>query len=104
MLYGGQPREPVAGGAYLGPTLVEADNPALAIVQEEVFGPVLAIQTADDADHALALANSTRYGLAAALWTSDLTTAGRLSRRLRAGTVWVNSFDRSSTGDAVRRD
>jgi acyl-CoA reductase-like NAD-dependent aldehyde dehydrogenase len=57
---------------------------------------VLAIQTADDADHALALANSTRYGLAAALWTSDLTTAGRMARRLRAGTVWVNSFDRSS--------
>ena len=96
VLYGGQPSEPVAGGAYLGPTLVEADDPALAIVQEEVFGPVLAIQTADDPDHALALANSTRYGLAAALWTSDLTTAGRISRRLRAGTVWVNSFDRSS--------
>ena len=96
VLYGGQPAEPVAGGAYLGPTLVEADDPALAIVQDEVFGPVLAIQTADDADHALALANSTRYGLAAGLWTSDLTTAGRMARRLRAGTVWVNSFDRSS--------
>ena len=96
ILYGGQPAEPVAGGAYLGPTLVEADDPALAIVQDEVFGPVLAIQTADDADHALALANSTRYGLAAGLWTSDLTTAGRMARRLRAGTVWVNSFDRSS--------
>jgi acyl-CoA reductase-like NAD-dependent aldehyde dehydrogenase len=96
VLYGGQPAEPVAGGAYLGPTLVEADDPALAIVQDEVFGPVLAIQTADDAEHALVLANSTRYGLAAALWTSDLTTAGRMARRLRAGTVWVNSFDRSS--------
>ena len=96
VLFGGEPAAPVAGGAYLGPTLVQADDPALAIVQEEVFGPVLAIQTARDADHALALANATRYGLAAALWTSDLTTAGRLARRLRAGTVWVNSFDRSS--------
>jgi acyl-CoA reductase-like NAD-dependent aldehyde dehydrogenase len=96
VLFGGEPASPVAGGAYLGPTLVQADDPALAIVQEEVFGPVLAIQTARDADHALALANGTRYGLAAALWTSDLTTAGRLARRLRAGTVWVNSFDRSS--------
>jgi acyl-CoA reductase-like NAD-dependent aldehyde dehydrogenase len=96
VLFGGEPATPVAGGAYLGPTLVQADDPALAIVQEEVFGPVLAIQSARDADHALALANATRYGLAAALWTSDLTTAGRLARRLRAGTVWVNSFDRSS--------
>jgi gamma-glutamyl-gamma-aminobutyraldehyde dehydrogenase/4-guanidinobutyraldehyde dehydrogenase/NAD-dependent aldehyde dehydrogenase len=96
VLFGGERATPVAGGAYLGPTLVAADDPEMPIVQEEVFGPVLAIQTADDADHALALANATRYGLAAAVWTSNLTTAGRLARRLRAGTVWVNSFDRSS--------
>jgi gamma-glutamyl-gamma-aminobutyraldehyde dehydrogenase len=96
VLFGGEPTAPVAGGAYLGPTLVQAERATLPIVQEEVFGPVLAIQTADDADHALALANATRYGLAAAVWTSDLTSAGRLARRLRAGTVWVNSFDRSS--------
>jgi acyl-CoA reductase-like NAD-dependent aldehyde dehydrogenase len=96
VLFGGEPAAPVAGGAYLGPTLVQAERATLPIVQEEVFGPVLTIQTADDADHALALANATRYGLAAAVWTSDLTSAGRLARRLRAGTVWINSFDRSS--------
>ncbi len=84
------------GGAYMGPTLIETEDRGDPIVTEEVFGPVLVIQTADDVDHALALANDTRYGLAAALWTSDLRTAGRLARRLRAGTVWVNTFDASS--------
>jgi len=57
---------------------------------------VLVIQTAEDSEHALKLANDTRYGLAAALWTSDMRTAGRLARRLRAGTVWVNTFDAAS--------
>jgi gamma-glutamyl-gamma-aminobutyraldehyde dehydrogenase/4-guanidinobutyraldehyde dehydrogenase/NAD-dependent aldehyde dehydrogenase len=90
---GGGRVHPVAGGAYMEPTLIEVAAASLPIVQEEVFGPVLVIQTAAGADEALTLANDTRYGLAAAIWTSDLRTAGRLARRLRAGTVWVNSFD-----------
>jgi gamma-glutamyl-gamma-aminobutyraldehyde dehydrogenase/4-guanidinobutyraldehyde dehydrogenase/NAD-dependent aldehyde dehydrogenase len=96
VLTGGERAEPVPGGAYMQPTLIETDDRRDPIVTEEVFGPVLVIQTADDVDHALELANDTRYGLAAALWTSDLRTAGRLARRLRAGTVWVNTFDASS--------
>ena len=96
VLTGGSAVEPVPGGAYMEPTLIEVDSPDLEVVQEEVFGPVLVIQEADDVADALRLANGTPYGLAAALWTSDLRTAGRLARRLRAGTVWVNTFDASS--------
>ena len=96
VLAGGGRVSPVPGGAYMEPTLIETDDPGLPVVQDEVFGPVLVIQAADDVEHALSLANHTRYGLAAAIWTSDITTAGRLARRLRAGTVWVNTFDAAS--------
>jgi len=96
LLVGGARAEPVPGGAYMVPTVLEALDPADPIVQEEVFGPVLAIQEADDAEHAIALANGTAYGLAAAVWSSNITTAHRVARRLRAGTVWINTFDVSS--------
>ena len=96
LLVGGGRAEPVPGGAYMEPTVLEALDPADPIVQEEVFGPVLAIQQADDAEHAVALANGTGYGLAAAVWSSNITTAHRVARRLRAGTVWINTFDVSS--------
>ena len=96
VLVGGERAAPVPGGAYMLPTVIEAPDPAGAIVQEEVFGPVLAIQRADDVEHAIALANGTGYGLAAAVWSSNVSTAHRVARRLRAGTVWVNTFDISS--------
>ena len=96
VLVGGERAQPVTGGAYMLPTVIEAPDPAGAIVQEEVFGPVLAIQRADDVEHAIALANGTGYGLAAAVWSSNVSTAHRVARRLRAGTVWVNTFDISS--------
>ena len=96
LLVGGSRADPVPGGAYMEPTVLEALDPADPIVQEEVFGPVLAIQQADDAEHAVALANGTGYGLAAAVWSSNITTAHRVARRLRAGTVWINTFDVSS--------
>jgi acyl-CoA reductase-like NAD-dependent aldehyde dehydrogenase len=96
VLVGGERAQPIPGGAYMLPTVIEAPDPTDAIVQEEVFGPVLAIQRADDVEQAIALANGTGYGLAAAVWSSNVSTAHRVARRLRAGTVWVNTFDISS--------
>jgi acyl-CoA reductase-like NAD-dependent aldehyde dehydrogenase len=96
VLVGGQRAHPVPGGSYLYPTIIDAPDPSDAIVQEEVFGPVLTIQEADGLEAAVALANGTRYGLAAAVWSSNITTAHRVARRLRAGTVWVNTYDVSS--------
>ncbi len=62
------------------------------ILREEVFGPVLTLQAFEDDDEAIALAESTDYGLAAMIFTGDEARAGRLSRRISAGTIWVNCF------------
>lgn len=96
VLAGGARAEPVPGGAYMQPTVLEEADPGAPIIQEEVFGPVLALQRADSLERAVELANGTDYGLAAAVWSSNITTAHRVARRLRAGTVWVNTFDVSS--------
>ena len=103
VLVGGERAAPVPGGAYMLPTVIEAPDPAGAIVQEEVFGPVLAIQRADDVEHAIALANGTGYGLAAAVWSSNVSTAHRVAGRRRAGTGGVKTFDNSSLTTPGRR-
>ncbi|SHN38115.1 aldehyde dehydrogenase family protein [Cryptosporangium aurantiacum] len=80
-------------GPYLEPTVVTglaADHP---LVREELFAPVLSVLVVDSEDEAVHVAGDTPYGLAAAVWTSDLGTAHRVSRRLRAGTVWVNCYE-----------
>ncbi|WP_018566113.1 aldehyde dehydrogenase [Streptomyces sp. PsTaAH-124] len=81
------------GGTYLQPTVFDRVPPDSALAREEIFGPVLSVLAFDDLDEAVALANATDYGLAAGLWTSDLSTAHRVSRALRAGTVWVNCYE-----------
>lgn len=78
---------------YLAPTVVTGLAPDNVLVREELFAPVLAVQVVDDEEHAVRVAGDTPYGLAAALWTSDLGTAHRIARRLRAGTVWVNCYE-----------
>jgi aldehyde dehydrogenase (NAD+) len=64
----------------------------MRIAQEEVFGPVLSIIKFKDEDEAVAIANDVRFGLAAGVWTSDIGRAIRVSERIRAGTVWVNTY------------
>lgn len=89
---GGDTRLGELGGIYLNPTVFEAE-PGHAIAREEIFGPVLAVLAFDTLDEAIALANDSPYGLAAAVWTANLNTAHLAARRLRAGTVWVNCYD-----------
>jgi aminomuconate-semialdehyde/2-hydroxymuconate-6-semialdehyde dehydrogenase len=83
---------PALGGLYYAPTLLAGAAAGSEILTEEVFGPVLTIQAFTGEDEAVALANSTRYGLAATMFTGDEGRAERVSARLRAGTVWVNCF------------
>jgi betaine-aldehyde dehydrogenase len=83
-----------AGYPYLKPTIVVGVPNRSPIVQNEIFGPVLTVQTFDSDDEAIFLANSTRYDLAAGIWTSDVSRAHRVARKLRAGSIWINTFNR----------
>jgi len=77
----------------IAPTLIDNVKATSRLAQEEIFGPVLVSIDAKDADEAIAIANGTDYSLAASIWTSNIAKAHTLARRLRAGTVWVNTFD-----------
>jgi acyl-CoA reductase-like NAD-dependent aldehyde dehydrogenase len=90
ILRGGHPAE--RGGLWYEPTLVRPRSNDSEIVQREVFGPVLTLQTFASEDEAVALANSTRYGLSAVVYTGSRERAERVGRAVRAGTVWVNAF------------
>jgi aminomuconate-semialdehyde/2-hydroxymuconate-6-semialdehyde dehydrogenase len=93
LIGGGRPdRGDLPPGNYLEPTvLVDVDN-SMRCVQEEIFGPVLAVLPYDSLDEAVALANDTRYGLAGMVWTRSLDTAQRVAREVRTGNLWVNCF------------
>ncbi|WP_287877787.1 aldehyde dehydrogenase [Acidovorax sp.] len=89
---GGQQAHTASGGYYVEPTIFDCPRQAMRIVNEEIFGPVLAAQRFHTEDEAVALANDSPYGLGAGLWTAQLARAHRVSRRLRAGLVWVNCY------------
>ncbi|WP_273820610.1 aldehyde dehydrogenase [Pseudomonas asplenii] len=81
------------GGSYVEPTVFDGVDNAMRIAREEIFGPVLSVIDFDDEAEAVRIANDTPYGLAAAVWTQNLSRAHRLARALRAGSVWVNQYD-----------
>ena len=79
-------------GFFLEPTIFDGVRNDMKIAQEEIFGPVLATLTFDDVDQVVDLANKNPYGLAAAVWTRDVNKAHRVSRLLKAGFVWINTY------------
>lgn len=95
---GGRRARSESGGFYVEPTVFEGVTREMRVANEEIFGPVLGVMEFADEEEAVSLANSTSYGLAASVWTRDVSTAHRISRSIRAGTVWINTFD---AGDAT---
>ncbi|HTS96505.1 MAG TPA: aldehyde dehydrogenase family protein [Streptosporangiaceae bacterium] len=79
-------------GFFVEPTIFDGVRPDMRIAQEEIFGPVLSVLSFDDEDEAIAIANGTRYGLNASVWTSDVSRAIRLARGVQAGQVTINGF------------
>jgi len=89
---GGQTVEVPGGGWYFAPTVLTEVTPNMRIARQEVFGPVLAVTRFKDEAQAVALANDSELGLAAGVWTSDISRAFRLSKQIQAGTVYVNTY------------
>jgi aldehyde dehydrogenase (NAD+) len=80
-------------GYFIQPTIFSGVKDNMRIAKEEIFGPVMNILKFKDVDEVVQRGNKTFYGLAAAIWTKDITKAHRLANNLRAGTVWVNCYD-----------
>ncbi|MFF5705558.1 aldehyde dehydrogenase family protein [Streptomyces sp. NPDC012794] len=83
---------PDGPGYFYRPTVLDGCHRGMRVVREEVFGPVLTVETFHTEDEAVALANDTEYGLAGAVWTADQGRARRVAGRMRHGTVWINDF------------
>lgn len=90
---GGNRTRTESGGFYVEPTVFDRVAPEATLAREEVFGPVLAVTRFTEPEEAIRIANDTSYGLAAGLWTKDVTLAHRAAREIRSGLVWINGWD-----------
>jgi acyl-CoA reductase-like NAD-dependent aldehyde dehydrogenase len=84
----------LAAGAFITPGVVAVEDPTSFLVQEEIFGPLITVEPFVDESDCVSLANATRYGLSASVWSTDLSRAKRVAAKIRAGTVWINSHNR----------
>jgi betaine-aldehyde dehydrogenase len=90
----------LAAGAFYRPTLLEVEDVETPIVQKEVFGPVATFEVFDTEADAIARANATEMGLAAAIFTNDINISRRVSREIQAGTIWTNAWAAINDGFA----
>jgi aldehyde dehydrogenase (NAD+)/phenylacetaldehyde dehydrogenase len=98
LVAGGKAVKPNGKGYFVEATVFDQVKPEMTIAREEIFGPVLAVMSFDDYDAGVALANHTIYGLAAGIWTKDVAKAHRAAKAIRAGTVWINSYNFYDSG------
>jgi aldehyde dehydrogenase (NAD+) len=98
LVAGGKAVKPNGKGYFVEATVFDKVQPEMTIAREEIFGPVLAVMSFDDYDSGVALANQTIYGLAAGIWTKDVGKAHRAAKAIRAGTVWINSYNFYDSG------
>lgn len=82
----------IDGGYFVKPTVIENLDYLSSVNQDEIFGPVVTITPFDSEEHVVTMANSTRYGLAASIWTSDLNCSQRMARKIDSGIVWINTW------------